>query len=1274
MTQKIYALLVGIDKYHPESGVSNLQGCVNDITAIENYLRDRIAEDPHSKYHLVNSEQTPWVLKNEQATREAIISGFQNHLCHAGKGDVVLFYYSGHGSQEQAPEEFWQEEPDHLNETIVCYDSRTPGGTDIADKELRYLIAKVARQDPHIVVIMDCCHSGGGTKFPDGVRLLEMDKSKIRKFDDYIFAEEFSSRSIRNQAVSIPEGKHIALAACRSDQLAKEYKGSDGLKYGAFSYFLLQILQRNNGEISYRDLVRNVNALIAGKVKDQSPNVMGILSENLLDEVFLGGSIPPRPQYFNLTYYEQQQSWAIDGGAVHGLPQGDVSQINLAIASSSVGINTGDIFSHILAKGQVVKVFPDHCFVKITDGEEKLLKEQSYYAIVTSLPLETLKIWLTGDQLGVQIATECLQTAGLQGKPSLYISQVDQAEQADYHLVAKDGQYYFIRPSDHSMVVAPLPETPTTNYIQENAKLAIGRLEHIAKWTNTLELTSPATNRLKDKDVKLEIICQKLDEQEEILESLDQLKISYELDGNNLVPPALYLRVTNCSQQTIFFNVLDLTESFAVTLPFFEEKDSIRLQSQEIKIGQLVDLQVPDQLWSQGKTEFKDYLKLIVSTSEFNASLLEQSALDLPKNRDLLAQEDITKSLQSPLNSLLLQVTNKDAQVSQRANNSGWLTKEIMLTTIRPQNSYLIDQQKKVSLGYGMVVENHPSLKAEASLTTIPIASRDGQQIALPAILQNTSGAIESFNLANTRDVTAGELSILQLNNINNYRLVTAENPLKLQVETSLAEGEHLLPIAYDGQFFLPLGRGVSNNQGTEIILERLPEPTVSGRSLQGAISIMFQKVISEKLGRKFDSYPVLAIATVDDQAKVTYNSQPEEVQARIKQAKNILLFIHGIIGDTASLASSVQRAEVNINGQIKPLQSIYDLVLTFDYENLNTTIEENGRLLGEKLKAVGLGENHGKQLHIIAHSMGGLVSRWFIEKEGGDRIAQHLIMLGTPNAGSPLAKIQDWAFTVLCFGLNSLATVVWPASVLAGLLTLIEKEENALDQLNPNSQFFPALNNTPGPRVPYTIIAGDRSLIPLAINTTGEQPSLAEQLISKISQGAVNWGVDQIFFRQPNDIAVTLDSIKNLNQSYSPEPVILPDPTCDHLTYFNTPAGLQALVTALIQYDQNHGHHLPSRPQSVSASLSTISSEGDKLNSHSTDARDASKSVAGQSSVQSSQSLPSNRKMIIILIVLAILGLIAGGVYLNQQKQSEKPQSSLINPVFIHTTSIRKN
>ena len=181
MPRNIYALLVGINDYAPDSGVRGLQGCVQDIRTIQAYLEDRV---PLENLHLLPP------LLNEQATRQAVIDAFRNHLCQAGSDDTVLFYYAGHGSQEDAPEEFWTIEPDCLNETLVCYDSRNENGLDLADKELAALIGKVAEKNPHIVLILDCCHSGSGTRDPmQEVEERRLPKSNRRRsFDSYLVA------------------------------------------------------------------------------------------------------------------------------------------------------------------------------------------------------------------------------------------------------------------------------------------------------------------------------------------------------------------------------------------------------------------------------------------------------------------------------------------------------------------------------------------------------------------------------------------------------------------------------------------------------------------------------------------------------------------------------------------------------------------------------------------------------------------------------------------------------------------------------------------------------------------------------------------------------------------------------------------------------------------------------------------------------------------------------------------------------------------------------
>ncbi len=187
----------------------------------------------------------------------------------------------------------------------------------------------------------------------------------------------------------------------------------------------------------------------------------------------------------------------------------------------------------------------------------------------------------------------------------------------------------------------------------------------------------------------------------------------------------------------------------------------------------------------------------------------------------------------------------------------------------------------------------------------------------------------------------------------------------------------------------------------TEIALDRLPPHLADTRSLSGAIKIFFQKVITRVFGIKFE-YPILGVADVSPDGSVNAIRDTAQVRKRVAAAKKILLFVHGIIGDTQSMVPSVPVLRQARRPTCQPLASLYDVILTFDYENLNTTIEDNGRALKVRLQAVGLGAGHGKALDIAAHSMGGLVSRWFIEREGGNQVARRLVMLGTPNGGSP--------------------------------------------------------------------------------------------------------------------------------------------------------------------------------------------------------------------------------------------------------------------------------
>lgn len=1170
MANKIYALLVGINDYHPESYVRSLKGCVNDIGTIETYLRNRIATE--NKWQLVEDTVVPWKLTNNLATRKAIAEGFLQHLCKADSEDVVLFYYAGHGSQEPAPEYFWDEEPDRKLETLVCYDSRIPGGQDLADKELSYLIEQAEKNNPHILVILDSCHSGTATRDPN-VRERERQinpDGKVRDLKDFLFPQEWLDYRLGD---SYKKPKHVAISACRNFQTAKEHTDASGQPCGAFSHFLAQSLQNTNGALTYAALIQDVNALITGKVNDQSPQIEAPAED--LRETFLGGAAGEHVNYFTLTC-NTQDNWEINGGIIHGIRPISEGKTSLAIFPQGTALDKLQETESAICEASLSQVLTEKSIVKITDDNNQLSPDKAYWAIVTDVPLPQLKVYFQGNDKGIELARKALSSAD-GGKPSLFVRETESITDAHYILEAINFQYWINQPADKQALVAPVPEViDNPEYTRQNASTVIKRLEHIARWRNILELKTPPTSQIKAGDVEMEVIVTSDYKEYSSKKENSTLQGKYTFEDNNLEPPGIKVIVTNNSDKDLYFQIIELIGSYAIDIPeFFDERSSILLrgkknaaeyQESNVIEGDELNLDIPKKYLDNEITDFNTIFKLIVSTKPFDASLLYQKGLDSPPPTNR------SSNISGTLNRLMDSVYTRDTSKRKDKSIDNWMTQEVKINLVVPPNRVEIQESESTNLYTDVQLEKHSGFKGQFRLKPLPSSSRSVYSNLVPPIflqqkpVMRDAGSLLNeaykFNKARSGGVS---VSVLEIVDVQNHKSVTPENPIKLIVDDKLLPGEHILPVAYDGEFFLPLGKAKAVNGKTEITIESLPEPTINGRSLHGSINILFQKLACRAFGKNY-VYPLLRIAEVYPEGGVFYKDNQETIKQEVAKAKKILLYIHGVIGDTKSLLPSVQLAKFVENGSERTLKDKYDLVLAFDYENINTTIQENAKRLKQGLEEVGLGADHGKQLHIVAHSMGGLVSRTFIEQEGGNKIVQHLVMLGTPNGGSPWPQIQDWAFTALGIGLNQLASVAWPVHIITALLTFLSANDNAVDQMKPDSDFIYSMGKTIDPNVQYTIIAGDRSIRSEALAIEpGKNSSQIQRLMQKLFGSAVDKVVDTVFFQQPNDIAVTLESIKKIDLERNPKPIIIsPDAACDHLTYFTEDAGLKALVQAL--------------------------------------------------------------------------------------------------------------
>ncbi|MEO1376686.1 MAG: caspase family protein [Cyanobacteria bacterium J06635_10] len=1172
MANKIYGLLVGIDNYHPQSGVNSLKGCVKDIEAIEQYLKNTTEGKTENKWELVTQKLT-----NELATRQGVIDGFSQHLTQADREDVVLFYYAGHGSQETVSEVFREKERDGKIETLVCYDSRTSGVRDLADKELNYLIEQVAKNNPHILIILDSCHSGTATRDPEVIERLTNLNPQPRDLENFVFTAKepqwldiFYNKSDR-------EPRHILISACRDFQTAKEHK-INGQHRGAFSYFLIEALVRTNGCLSYNNLVQDINALITGKVKDQSPQIEAKLDD--LIQPFLGGAVGEEINYFTLSYNSYtHNNWVINGGLLHGIHPISEGKTYLAIFPQGINLEELQEIDRAICKAEVTQVMTEASKVELFDEKFELSDEVAYWAVVSDVPLPNLKVFFAGDEEGKTIALEVFNET-----ENKFVAKVDSYLDADYYLEAVNGQFWIKQTADKKPLVAPVPEVrDTQGYTRERARKIITRLEHIARWKNILELKTPPTSQIKAGDVEMEVIVNSGGKEYSSKDGISTLPGNYTFENNQFKEPRVKIKVTNNSDTDVYFQILELAGNYEIAVTeFFNERGSILLPkkqngSETIAQGDYeLECFIPESYLNNGIRNYDSIYKLIVSTRDFNASLLQQPGLDNPPPANR------STGLSGTLNHLMDSVYTRQSRRKIDNYIDNWMTQEVKITLVKPPGGVEIKESESTDLLTGVELQKHPTFKGKFTINPLPPSSRDVNSNIVPAIFLQDPTFVqrggkklsEPYNFNMTRS-GSNNLSLIEIVDVQNHESVTPENPIKILVNDTLSSDEHILPIAYDGEFFLPLGKAKTVNGKTEITLELLPKPTVDSRSLQASITILFQKLIYEsagkRLGMNFD-YPLLRIASVSESGRVQYNANSHEIKTKIASANQILLYIHGVIGDTECMLTSCQSAKFVEDGIEKSLGDKYDLILAFDYENINTTIQENAKLLKERLESVGLTANHGKQLDIVAHSCGGLISRTFIEEEGGNQIVQHLVMLGTPNAGSPWVQIQDWAFTALGIGLNQLATVAWPLNIITALLVFLKVSDRALEQMKYQSDFIQSIAKNSDPNVQYTIIAGDNSKghgsSDRNINSAGLVESgntnQIKRLMQKLFGTAVDNVVNMVFLKQPNDIAVTTESIKSVSLERNPRPIIISPIACDHFTYFTSEAGLDALVTAL--------------------------------------------------------------------------------------------------------------
>lgn len=176
------------------------------------------------------------ILKNEQATKDAIVKEFEGLIDRSGRGDVVYIHFSGHGQQVK---DLDGDEEDGYDESWIPYDAyrkccvKDDGSRHFIDDEINDLLDRLRRkvgEDGNILVVVDACHSGGSSR--GGT---EYEGYVSRGVND-VFVP-----SVRMSGRNVVKETWIEISACEDYQMNFEVRKP---KVGKLTYCLYKLRKR----------------------------------------------------------------------------------------------------------------------------------------------------------------------------------------------------------------------------------------------------------------------------------------------------------------------------------------------------------------------------------------------------------------------------------------------------------------------------------------------------------------------------------------------------------------------------------------------------------------------------------------------------------------------------------------------------------------------------------------------------------------------------------------------------------------------------------------------------------------------------------------------------------------------------------------------------------------------------------------------------------------------------------------------------------------------
>jgi hypothetical protein len=119
---------------------------------------------------------------------------------------------------------------------------------------------------------------------------------------------------------------------------------------------------------------------------------------------------------------------------------------------------------------------------------------------------------------------------------------------------------------------------------------------------------------------------------------------------------------------------------------------------------------------------------------------------------------------------------------------------------------------------------------------------------------------------------------------------------------------------------------------------------------------------------------------------------------SNVRAAGTPILLAHGII-DNHTIFALMRRQLVR-----RGFSSIH----TFSYSPLTLDVRRTAERMGAEIERI-CEESGSDQLHVVGHSLGGLIARYYIQRLGGHERVHTCVTLGTPHQGTVAARLLPW-------------------------------------------------------------------------------------------------------------------------------------------------------------------------------------------------------------------------------------------------------------------------